>query len=121
MDRLTFTVQSLRPDVKAVVPPGAKLFISVNRRNFNRRLKAALCKLSVAQAARYSPHAFRLGSAQEMNETGSPISVIASAGSWRSNAVRGYIDLSANVERNVRQRFRADIDSESEKQVPPSH
>ena len=54
-----------------------------------------------------------------MNETGSPISVIDSAGMWRSNAARGYIDLAANVEANVKQLFRVDFDSESGKDVLP--
>ena len=54
-----------------------------------------------------------------MNGTGSPLSVIDSAGSWRPDAVKGYIDLAANVEANVRQLFRVDFDSESDKEVLP--
>ena len=72
VDRLAFPVHALWPDFKASVPPGEKLFVAVNRRNSNRQLKATLAGLSVPQADRYIPHAFRRGSAQEMNETGSP-------------------------------------------------
>ena len=65
-------MHSLWPAIKARVPSGARLFADVNRRNFNRRLKSTMASLSVQQADRYSSHAFRRGSAQEMNETGSP-------------------------------------------------
>ena len=119
--RLAFAVHSLLPAVKARVPPGEDLFADANRRNFNRHRRATLSGLSVPQADRYSPHAVRRGSAQEMNETGSPLSVIASAGTWRPNAVRGYIDLAANVGKNAMMLFRAGLDSESEKAVPPFH
>ena len=39
----------LRPAIKARVPPGARLFVEVNRRNFNRRLKALLARLGAAR------------------------------------------------------------------------
>ena len=67
--RLACPVHSLWPAVNARVPPCEKLFAAVSRRNFNRQPKAALAGLSVPQADRYSSHAFRRGSAQEMNET----------------------------------------------------
>ena len=70
--RLAFPLHSLWPDVKARVPPRGNLCVAVNRRNFNRQLEAALAGLSVPQEDKYRPHAFRLGSAREMNETGSP-------------------------------------------------
>ena len=114
----TCPVHSLWPAIKARVHPGKPLFGLVNRSNFNRQLKAILTRMAVPQASRYSSHAFRSVSAQEMNETGSPISVVASAGIWRPNAVKGYIDLAATVEANVMQLFRVDSASESEKEVP---
>ena len=88
----------------------------MGRRNFNRRPKDILAKHAAPQAARYSAHAFRLGSAQGMNATGSRLSAIASAGTWRSDAVNGYVHLAANA----RQLFRFDMDSESEKEVLPN-
>ena len=117
LDRLACPVHSLWPSVKTRVPPGERLFATVNRRNCNRQLQATMAGLSVPQADRYSSHAFRRGPAQEMNETGSPLSVVASAGTWRSNAVRGYIDLSANVAKNARLLFRVGLESESENDV----
>ena len=83
-------------------------------------MKAILARLEAPQAARYSSHAFRRGSAQVMNETGPPLSVIASAGMWRPNdLVKNYIDLAADVEKNARQRPMVDFDSESEMDVHP--
>ena len=56
-----------------------------------------------------------------MNETGSPLSVIDSAGMRRSNAlVKNYIDLAANVETNARKLFRVDFESESDMEVRPA-
>ena len=49
------------------------------------------------------------------------LAVIASDGVWRSNDMRGYIDMATNVERDVRLLFHVGLDSESEKEVPPSH
>lgn len=100
-------------------PSGAKLFVSANRRNFNRRLKAILAKMAAPQAARYISQAFRRCSAHEMNETRSRLSAIASAGTWRSDAAKGYIDMAANVEANVRHLFLVDSESESDKEVRP--
>ena len=115
--RLTCPVHSLWPAVQKRVHPGDRLFSAVNRRNFNRRLKAILAKMGVPQAHRFSSHAFRRGSAQEMNETGSPLSVVAGAGMWRSNAVKTYIDLDAHVEANVRHLFKVDMESDSDMEV----
>ena len=113
--RLVCPVHPLWPAIQARVSTGRILFSSVNRRNFNRKLNSILARLDAPQASRYSSHAFRRGSAQEMNETGSPLSVIASAGMWRSNAlVKNYIDLAANVATNVKQLFRVDFNSESD-------
>ena len=93
-------------------------FQAVNIRNSNRTLKAIFARLQVPHASRYSSHAFRRGSAQEMNETGSPLTVVASAGMWRPHAlVRNYVDMASTVETNVRQLFRVDPDSESDMEV----
>ena len=43
--RLVRPVHSLWPAVQARVPPGRSLFKAVNRRNFNRALKAILARL----------------------------------------------------------------------------
>ena len=119
--RLACPVHSLWPAVKDRVACGKPLFVAVNRRNFNRRMKAIFARLGVPHAARYSSHAFRRGSAQEMNETGSPLAVVASAGMWRSNAlVKNYIDMAATVESNVKRLFRVDPDSESDMEVRPA-
>ena len=57
--------------------------------------------MAAPPAGPYIAHAFRRVFAQEMNEAGYPLSVIASAGAWRPNAAKGYIDMAANVETNV--------------------
>ena len=56
-----------------------------------------------------------------MNEAGHPLSVVAAAGMWRSNAlVKNYIDMASTVETNIRKLFRADPDSESDMDVRPA-
>ena len=99
--------------IRSRVAPGQLLFRSVNRRNFNRQLKAIMANLHVPVAARYSSHAFRRGATQELKEAGSPWSAIAASGVWHSTSFRGYIDLSRDVELGARYLFDVDFDSES--------
>ena len=120
LPRFTCPVHSLWRAIKQRVYPGEPIFKDINRRNFNRRLKAILARLGIPEARRYSSHGFRMGSAQELNVTGSPLSVVASAGQWRPNAVRGYVNLDAHVESNARHLFRVDMNSESEDDVHPT-
>ena len=116
--RLVCPAHPLWPAVMGRAPCGQPLPKAVNRRNFNRALKAIFARMQVPRADRYSSHAFRRGSAQEMIETGSPLTVVASAGMWRSNAlVKNYIDMAATVESNIRRLFRVDPDSESDMEV----
>ena len=60
------------PLIRCRVAPGQPTFSAVNRRNFNRILKAALSKLRIPEADRYSSHAFRRGASQELKESGPP-------------------------------------------------
>ena len=53
-------------------PPGAPLSSAANSRNFNRTRKAALARMGKPEAHRNSPHAFRRGATQEMEESGPP-------------------------------------------------
>ena len=68
------------PLIKARVQSGHLLFPTITRRNLNRIIKAAHEKLADPHSERYSSHAFRRGSAQELQETGSPWAVVDSAG-----------------------------------------
>ena len=70
--RLTVPVHSLWPDIRDRVPSGANLFVDANRRNFIRRMMAIMARIAAPKDSRYSSHAFRRGSAQEMNETARP-------------------------------------------------
>ena len=76
-------------------------------------LKAVLAKLGIPEAARYSSHGFRRGTSQELKETGSPRTVVASSGIWHSPSFRGYLDMSKDVEIGVQQLFDVDFDSDS--------
>ena len=107
-------VHALWPAIHRRVAPGAPLFEAVNRRNFNRILKTVLGQLLVPEAARYSPHAVRRGTAHELKECGSHWSVVDSAWVWRPLASWGYLDMSRDVEIGAQQLFEVDLDSESE-------
>ena len=107
-------VHVLWPAIRGRVPPGEPLFSAVNRRNFNRILKAALSRPKADSAARYTSHGFRRGAVQELKECGSPWAVLASDGLWRSPAFRGYVDMAEDVELGVRNLFPVDLDSESD-------
>ena len=101
-------------NIRRRVDPGAPLFVAVNRRNFNRTLKAVLARMGIPEAERYSSRAFRRGTSQELKEPGSPWSVVASSGIWHSPALRGYLDMSRAVEVGAQQLFDVDMDSVSE-------
>ena len=53
-------------------------------------LKAAMSKLQVPEAHRYSPHGLLRGGPQELKDPGPPWSVVASSGAWHDAAFRGY-------------------------------
>ena len=101
-------------NIRSRVAPGAQLFVAVNRRNFNRTLKAALARMGTPEAERYSSHAFRRGASQELKESGFQWSVVASSGIWHSPAFRGYLDMSRDVEVGAQQLFDADMGSVSD-------
>lgn len=75
-----FPVHAVWPSIFRRVASGQPLFSRVNRRNFNRVLKAALAKSDAPEADRYISRAFRRGASQELKETGSPRHVVASSG-----------------------------------------
>ena len=104
--------------IRLRVGPGKPIFSAVNRRNYNRILKAVLAKLRIPEADRYSFHAFRRGGSQELKESGPPPwSVVASSGVWHSPAFRGYVDSSRDVELGARQLFDV-LDSQSDDEGP---
>ena len=107
-------VHAFWPLIRHRVDPCQPLFCAVNRRNFNCILKAVLAKLAIPEAERYSSHGFRRGTTQELKESGSPWSVVATSGIWHSHCCRGYVDLSRDVEMGAQQLFEVDLDSESD-------
>ena len=58
------------------------------------------------------------GTSQELKESGSPWTAVASSGFWRSPSFRGYVDLSRDVEIGVQQLFDVDLDSDSADEEP---
>ena len=82
--------------------------------HLNRTIKAAMGKLDVPHSERYSSHAFRLGSAQELKETWHPWAVVASAGRWRSDSLPRYADTSEDVETEMSNLLSNPLLSESE-------
>ena len=93
-----------------MVSPGQPIFSTVDRRNFNRTLRAALPKLQAPAARRYISRGFRRRASQELKEP--PWSVFAASWVWNSADFRGYADLSRDAEMGVRELFEVDLDSE---------
>ena len=87
--------------IRRRVDPGQPLFPAVNRRNFNRILKAVLARMGIPEAERYSSHAFRRGAANELTKRGSQWSTVATLGEWRSLAFRGYVDLTLQLDKDM--------------------
>ena len=107
-------VHTFWPAVRRRVGSGQPLFRKVNVGNFNRIMKAILTKMQIPEAARFSSHGFRLGTSQELKESGSPWEVVASAGMWNSPSFRGYVDMSKDVETSVARLLAVDMDSDSD-------
>ena len=101
------------------VRTGEKLFPSYYATKTNNTLKAVLKKLDVPHAGKYSSHGFRRGAANELRATGSPWSVIATVGGWKSLAFRGYVDLTQEVDRDMAKLLieTEQLDSEPELEV----
>ena len=102
--------------IRCRVAPGAPLFTAVNRRNFNTALKAIMAHLRAPDAQRCSSHGFRLRGTQELKETGSPWSAVATSGLWHSPSFRGYLDMSRDVELGAQKMFEVDIGVTSEQE-----
>ena len=71
-------------------------------------------KLRIPEASRYSSHAGRRGTTQEIKESGPTCSVVATTGLWHSPDFRGYQYMSRYSEIGARQLGDVDLDSESD-------
>ena len=80
---------------------GAKLFSSYYDAKVNKTINAVLSKLNVPHAQRYSSHGFRRGAANELKTSGSQWSLVATLGDWRSLALRGYVDVTPEMDRDM--------------------
>ena len=76
-------------------------------------LKAVLGKLRIPEAERYIAHASRRGTSQDLKESGSPWSAVATSGLWHSPPFRGYLDMSRDVLVVSQQLFDIDCDPAS--------
>ena len=65
-------VRAFWPCIRRRAEPGQPLFWAVNRRNFNRIMKAILGKLRIPEASRYSSHAFRMAPRRNSRNRVSP-------------------------------------------------
>ena len=59
-----------------------------------------------------------MGTSQELKESGSPWSIVASSGVWHPPAFRGYVDMSRDVELVGHQLCEVAMDSESAAEGP---
>ena len=104
--------------VRRRVGPGQLLFQSIDRRHFNRALKAVMAMLGAPSSDRCSSHGFRRGTSQELKGAGSPWSVVATSGVWRSPTFLDYLDMSKDVDQGVAQLFAVEFDSDSADEGP---
>ena len=73
--------------------PGDRLFSVGIADSANKWLRLALSARQVPQAMAYGLHSLRRGASQALADSGSDLATILVAGSWRSNAVRAYLNL----------------------------
>ena len=93
-------------------------FPSLNGRNINRTLRDVLKKINVPASSRYSSHGVRRGAAQELKESASQWSIVASLGQWSSLCFKGYVDLSGEMAQEMGKLFIDSYDFESDEEEP---
>ena len=71
--------------------PG-RVFRGLDYTRFVRAFRLHLAALNVPDAANYTSHGFRRGTAQEMLRNGSRLAEILTAGDWRSPAFLAYLE-----------------------------
>ena len=71
-----------------------RLFVGVDYTSFTRVMRIHLGAIIGPDAAFYTSHGFRRGTAQAMLSSGSRLAEILSAGDWRSPAFLAYLDQS---------------------------
>ena len=103
------------------LPPRGPLF-RMSATSFSRILRIYLQRVGVADAASYSSHGFRRGTAQAMLARDAPLRDILAAGNWRSAAFLEYLDREAIDERAVLNLLCADEAQEglASPQPPPT-
>ena len=93
---------------------GEKLFPTFYGTKVNNTLKAILAKIKIEHAKSYTSHGFRRGAANELKTRGSQWSTIATLGEWRSLAFRGYVDIAAELDRDMSKLLAETNDLESD-------
>lgn len=85
----------------------------------NNTLKAVLAKMGIENAKSYTSHGFRRGAANELRTKGPQWSTVATLGEWRSLAFRGYVDITAELDRDMSKLLAEteDLDSDPEEEV----
>ena len=101
-------------NIRSVQP----IFPSLNGRNINRTLRDVLKKINVPASSRYSSHGVRRGAAQELKESASQWSIVASLGQWSSLCFKGYVDLSGEMAQEMGKLFIDSYDFESDEEEP---
>ena len=106
-------VHAIWPSIWARVQPGELIFGNLRSSNINRVLKAALKRIKIPNAGKYTSRAFRRGAATDLKETGSRRSSVSTLGNWRSLACKGYVGLSDELSQDIAQLFIDHYDFES--------
>ena len=96
-----FPAHAFWPAIASRVKCGVKIPPCYSKQNFNTSIKAALEKLGIPHAERYTSHGYTPGAAQELKERGPQWPIVASLGKWRRLASMGYIDIAKDVARDM--------------------
>ena len=89
--------------------------------NSNQQLKRVTRDLSYVDGRRYSTHAFRRGSTQEIRNSGTTSPAIPKSGIWTSGGYKCYIYLRADEAVNISALLATALESDSDGQdIPPT-
>ena len=94
-------VHSIWPIIRDRTPVGERIFEGFPHCSDNRVIKIVMSKIGHLDGPKFPPHGFRRGSAQEIKDIGSTLSVIIRSGTWAHAGYRAYLDLQADYAINI--------------------
>ena len=80
---------------------GGPLSPKTSAGSIRQQIRKAMWKLGYGQGRSYSPHSFRRGETDEINDSGSNFATIIKSGTWAAAGFMSYLDLQRGESLNI--------------------